>query len=127
MDKRQLILKSGLSLREIISLRKKYLEFKGKAYRKEEKIKDIESFSDYIAFVSRLCWKGMYMITFFSLSFAIYDYYIYEEIVSAMKVFLLLYAIMLVCVLKNNGDYFHIKIGTTFKLIILRVMLVFNK
>ncbi|WP_205561977.1 hypothetical protein [Pectobacterium versatile] len=44
MNKRVLILKSGLSARELLRLKNNYLDTKRRAYGKEIKIKDIESF-----------------------------------------------------------------------------------
>ncbi|MEQ9860655.1 hypothetical protein OI450_03700 [Pectobacterium cacticida] len=85
MDKRTLILKSGLSVRELLRLKNKYIETKNKVYSKEKKIKDIEPFSDYILFVSRLSWRGMLIPFLLPLCFAIYDYYEYRIIINSIN------------------------------------------
>ncbi|MBA0217802.1 hypothetical protein H4F33_17335 [Pectobacterium brasiliense] len=126
MNKRALILKSGLSVRELLRLKNNYVDTKSKVYSKETKIKDIEPFSDYILFVSRLSWRGMLIPFLLPLCFAIYDYYEYRIIINSIKFFMLIYGIMLLCVFKSKGDYFKVKMITIAKLMYLRVRDVLN-
>ncbi|MBN3134174.1 hypothetical protein H4F52_20930 [Pectobacterium brasiliense] len=126
MNKRALILKSGLSVRELLRLKNNYVDTKSKVYSKEIKIKDIEPFSDYILFVSRLSWRGMLIPFLLPLCFAIYDYYEYRIIINSIKFFMLIYGIMLLCVFKSKGDYFKVKMITIVKLMYLRVRDVLN-
>ncbi|MEQ9846874.1 hypothetical protein [Pectobacterium brasiliense] len=126
MNKRALILKSGLSVRELLRLKNNYVDTKSKVYSKETKIKDIEPFSDYILFVSRLSWRGMLIPFLLPLCFAIYDYYEYRIIINSIKFFMLIYGIMLLCVFKSKGDYFKVKMITIVKLMYLRVRDVLN-
>ncbi|WJM79876.1 hypothetical protein [Pectobacterium brasiliense] len=126
MNKRALILKSGLSVRELLRLKNNYVDTKSKVYSKETKIKDIEPFSDYILFVSRLSWRGMLIPFLLPLCFAIYDYYEYRIIINSVKFFMLIYGIMLLCVFKSKGDYFKVKMITIAKLMYLRVRDVLN-
>ncbi|MFP9462659.1 hypothetical protein AB6D30_20580 [Pectobacterium brasiliense] len=126
MNKRALILKSGLSVRELLRLKNNYVDTKSKVYSKETKIKDIEPFSDYILFVSRLSWRGMLIPFLLPLCFAIYDYYEYRIIINSIKFFMLIYGIMLLCVFKSKGDYFKVKMITIAKLMYLRARDVLN-
>ncbi|APS31213.1 hypothetical protein H4F38_04845 [Pectobacterium brasiliense] len=126
MNKRALILKSGLSVRELLRLKNNYVDTKSKVYSKETKIKDIEPFSDYILFVSRLSWRGMLIPFLLPLCFAIYDYYEYRIIINSIKFFMLIYGIMLLCVFKSKGDYFKVKMITIAKLMYLRIRDVLN-
>lgn len=126
MDKRTLILKSGLTVRELLRLKNNYVDTKNKVYSKEIKIKDIEPFSDYILFVSRLSWRGMLIPFLLPLCFAIYDYYEYRIIINSIKFFILIYGVMLLCVFKSKGDYFKVKMITIAKLMYLRICEILN-
>ncbi|MFP9228742.1 hypothetical protein [Pectobacterium cacticida] len=126
MDKRALILKSGLTVRELLRLKNNYVNTKNKVYSKETKIKDIEPFSDYILFVSCLSWRGMLIPFLLPLCFAIYDYYEYRIMMNSIKFFILIYGVMLLCVFKSKEDYFKVKMITIAKLMYLRIREILN-
>ncbi|ASN84440.1 hypothetical protein [Pectobacterium versatile] len=126
MNKRVLILKSGLSARELLRLKNNYLDTKRRAYGKEIKIKDIESFSDYIYFIAYLCWNEMLMLFLMSLGFAIYDYYSHGVAINSMKVFLLIYGIVLVSFMKAKSENYKITMIMMIKLIPIRFFNSFN-
>lgn len=126
MDKRTLILNSGLSIRELLRLKNNYVDTKNRAYGKEIKIKDIESFSDYVYFIAYLCWNEMLMFFLMSLGFAIYDYYEYRVALNSIKVFLLIYGIVLVGFMKAKSENYKVTMIMMVKLIPLRFLNSFN-
>ncbi|KHS85865.1 hypothetical protein RC84_04440 [Pectobacterium carotovorum subsp. carotovorum] len=69
MDKRALLLKSGLTVRELLRLKNNYVYVKSDDFKFNTPTKKSESFTDYVFIVTRLCWKTMYLPVFMSLSF----------------------------------------------------------
>ncbi|MFJ5470198.1 hypothetical protein [Pectobacterium carotovorum] len=126
MNKRVLILKSGLSFRELLRLKNNYVDTKNRAYGKNIKIKDIESFSDYIYFIAYLCWNEMLMLFLISLGFAIYGYYEHGVAINSIKIFLLIYGIAFVSFMKAKSENYKITMIMMIKLIPLRVLNSFN-
>ncbi|GKW23222.1 hypothetical protein R0L47_01070 [Pectobacterium polonicum] len=126
MNKRALILKSGLSVRELLRLKNNYVDTKNRAYGKNIKIKDIESFSDYIYFIAYLCWNEMLMLFLMSLGFAIYGYYEHGVAINSIKIFLLIYGIAFVSFMKAKSENYKITMIMMIKLIPLRVLNSFN-
>ncbi|MEI7087964.1 hypothetical protein WCU61_18015 [Pectobacterium versatile] len=126
MNKRVLILKSGLRVRELLRLKNNYVDTKNRAYGKNIKIKDIEPFYDYVYFIAYLCWNKMLMLFLMSLGFAIYDYYEHSVVINSMKVFLLIYGIVFVSFMKAKSENYKITMIMMIKLIPLRVLNSFN-
>lgn len=126
MNKRLLILKSGLSVRELLRLKNNYVDTKNRAYGKNIKIKDIESFSDYIYFIAYLCWNQMLMFFLMSLGFAIYGYYEHGIVINSIKIFLLIYGIAFISFMKAKSENYKITMIMMIKLIPLRVLNSFN-
>ncbi|WP_174866156.1 hypothetical protein [Pectobacterium polaris] len=126
MDKRELILKSGLSVRELLLLKKNYVDTKNRAYGKEMKIKNIEPFYDYIYFVAYLCWNKMLVLFLMSLGFAIYNYYEYRVVMDSMKIFLLIYGIVFFSFTKAKSENYKITMVMMIKLIPIRFLNSFN-
>ncbi|MEQ6967313.1 hypothetical protein [Pectobacterium polaris] len=126
MDKRVLILKSGLSARELLLLKNNYVDTKKRAYGKEIKIKDIEPFYDYVYFIAYLCWNKMLMFFLMSLGFAIYGYYEYGVVINSIKIFLLIYVISVISFMKAKSENYKITMIMMIKLIPLRVLNSFN-
>ncbi|KHT16308.1 hypothetical protein [Pectobacterium carotovorum] len=126
MNKRVLILKSGLSVRELIRLKNNYVDTKNRAYGKNIKIKDIESFSDYIYFIAYLCWNQMLMLFLMSVGFAIYGYHEYGVVINSIKIFLLIYGIAVISFMKAKSENYKITMIMMIKLIPLRVLNSFN-
>ena len=126
MNKRVLILKSGLSVRELLRLKNNYVDTKNRAYGKNIKIKDIESFSDYIYFIAYLCWNQMLIFFLMSLGFAIYGYYEYGVVINSIKIFLLIYGIAFISFMKAKSENYKITMIMMIKLIPLRVLNSFN-
>lgn len=69
MDKRALLLKSGLTVRELLRLKNNYVYVKSDDFKFNTPAKKAESFTDYAFIVTRLCWKAMYLPVFMSLFF----------------------------------------------------------
>ncbi|ASY78476.1 hypothetical protein BJK05_00050 [Pectobacterium polaris] len=126
MDKRVLILKSGLSARELLLLKNNYVDTKKRAYGKEIKIKDIEPFYDYVYFIAYLCWNKMLMFFLMSLGFAIYGYYEYGVVINSIKIFLLIYVISVISFMKAKSENYKITMIMMIKLIPLRILNSFN-
>ncbi|WP_323639222.1 hypothetical protein [Pectobacterium polonicum] len=126
MNKRALILKSGLSVRELLRLKNNYVDTKNRAYGENIKIKDIESFSDYIYFIAYLCWNEMLMLFLMSLGFAIYGYYEHGVAINSIKIFLLIYGIAFISFMKAKSENYKITMIMMIKLIPLRLLNSFN-
>ncbi|MBN3142362.1 hypothetical protein H4F51_20935 [Pectobacterium brasiliense] len=126
MDKRTLLLKSGLTVRELLRLKNNYVYVKSDDFKFNTPAKKAESFVDYVFIVTRLCWKAMYLPVFMSLFFSIYDFYKNGNVVASITVFLFLFSIILFCVLKVESNYYNIRLITIVKLIKFRFFLFFT-
>ncbi|GKX43390.1 hypothetical protein SOASR015_24240 [Pectobacterium carotovorum subsp. carotovorum] len=89
MDKRALLLKSGLTVRELLRLKNNYVYVKSDGFKFNTPAKKAESFADYVFIVTRLCWEAMYLPVFMSLFFSIYAYYDSGNVIAFVKTFLL--------------------------------------
>ncbi|MBE5202947.1 hypothetical protein IG612_10070 [Pectobacterium sp. FL60-S17] len=126
MDKRALILKSGLTVRELLRLKNNYVYVKSDDFKFNTPAKKAESFVDYVFIVTRLCWKAMYLPVFMSLFFSIYDFYKNGNVVASITVFIVLFSIILFCVLKVESNYYNIRLITIIKLIKFRFFVFFT-
>ncbi|MBA0209294.1 hypothetical protein [Pectobacterium brasiliense] len=120
MDKRALILKSGLTVRELLRLKNNYVYVKSDDFKFNTLTKKAESFADYIFIVARLCWEAMYLPFFMSLFFSVYDFYKNGNVAASLTVFFILFSIIIFCVLKVEGNYYSIRMVTVVKLIRFR-------
>ena len=100
MDKRALILKSGLTVSELLRLKNNYVYVKSDDFKFNTPTKKAESFADYVFIVTRLCWEAMYLPVFMSLFFSIYAYYDSGNVIAFVKTFFIIYSISIFCVLK---------------------------
>ncbi|AIU89485.1 hypothetical protein BV918_20695 [Pectobacterium odoriferum] len=123
MDKRALLLKSGLTVRELLRLKNNYVYVKCDGFKFNTPAKKAESFTDYVFIVTRLCWKAMYLPVFMSLFFSIYDFYKNGNVVASITVFFILFSVILFCVLKVEGNFYNIRITTVVKLIKFRLVI----
>ncbi|MBQ4789679.1 hypothetical protein F9U39_09580 [Pectobacterium versatile] len=123
MDKRALLLKSGLTVRELLRLKNNYVYVKSDGFKFNTPTKKTESFTDYVFIVTRLCWKAMYLPVFMSLFFSIYDFYKNGNVVASITVFFILFSMIFLCVLKVESNFYNIRIITIVKLIRLRLIL----
>ncbi|MEQ9871730.1 hypothetical protein ABRP70_06615 [Pectobacterium odoriferum] len=126
MDKRTLILKSGLTVRELLRLKNNYVYVKSDDFKFNTPTKKAESFADYVFIVTRLCWKAMYLPVFMSLFFSIYDFYKNGNVVASTTVFFVIFSIIVFCVLKVEGNFYNIRITTVVKLIKFRLVIFFT-
>ncbi|KHT23557.1 hypothetical protein [Pectobacterium carotovorum] len=126
MDKRALLLKSGLTVRELLRLKNNYVYIKSDDFKFNSPAKKAESFTDYVFIVTRLCWKAMYLPVFMSLFFSIYDFYKNWNVVASITVFFILFSIIAFCVLKVESNFYHIRIITLVKLIKFRLVIFFT-
>nr|OYN56579.1 hypothetical protein B7L52_04605 [Pectobacterium carotovorum] len=126
MDKRALILKSGLTVRELLRLKNNYVYVKSDDFKFNTPTKKAESFADYVFIVTRLCWEAMYLPVFMSLFFSIYDFYKNGNVVASITVFIALFSIILFCVLKVESNYYNIRLITIIKLIKFRFFVFFT-
>lgn len=120
MDKRALVLKSGLIVRELLRLKNNYVYVKSDDFKFNTPTKKAESFADYIFITARLCWEAMYLPFFMSLFFSVYDFYKSGNVVASITVFFILFSIISFCVLKVEGNHYKIRIITVVKLIRFR-------
>ncbi|WP_211046885.1 hypothetical protein, partial [Pectobacterium versatile] len=118
-----LLLKSGLTVRELLRLKNNYVYVKSDGFKFNTPTKKTESFTDYVFIVTRLCWKAMYLPVFMSLFFSIYDFYKNGNVVASITVFFILFSIIFLCVLKVESNFYNIRIITIVKLIRLRLIL----
>ncbi|WP_323663351.1 hypothetical protein [Pectobacterium versatile] len=123
MDKRALLLKSGLTVRELLRLKNNYVYVKSDGFKFNTPTKKAESFTDYVFIVTRLCWKTMYLPVFMSLFFSIYDFYKNGNVVASITVFFILFSIIFLCVLKVESNFYNIRIITIVKLIKFRLVI----
>ncbi|KFX06056.1 hypothetical protein KP22_09380 [Pectobacterium betavasculorum] len=126
MDKRTLILKSGLTVRELLRLKNNYVYVKSDDFKFNTPTKKAESFADYVFIVTRLCWEAMYLPVFMSLFFSIYAYYDSGNVIAFVKTFFIIYSISIFCVLKVEGNYYSIRMITVVKLIKFRLVVFFT-
>ncbi|TKY84147.1 hypothetical protein EDI29_00635 [Pectobacterium polonicum] len=126
MDKRALLLKSGLTVRELLRLKNNYVYVTNDNFKFNTPTKKAESFTDYVFIVTRLCWKSMYLPVFMSLFFSIYDFYKNGNVVASITVFLILFSVIVFCVLKVESDFYNIRIITVVKLIKFRMVIFFT-
>ncbi|MBA5238260.1 hypothetical protein H2Y54_17185 [Pectobacterium aroidearum] len=126
MDKRTLLLKSGLTIRELLRLKNNYVYVKSDDFKFNTPAKKAESFVDYVFIVTHLCWKAMYLPVFMSLFFSIYDFYKNGNVVASITVFIVLFSIILFCVLKAESNYYNIRLITIIKLIKFRFFVFFT-
>ncbi|TAI98824.1 hypothetical protein EG335_07165 [Pectobacterium versatile] len=126
MDKRALLLKSGLTVRELLRLKNNYVYVKSDGFKFNTPTKKAESFTDYVFIVTRLCWKTMYLPVFMSLFFSIYDFYKNGNVVASITVFFILFSIIFLCVLKVESNFYNIRIITIVKLIKFRLVIFFT-
>ncbi|ASY78475.1 hypothetical protein BJK05_00045 [Pectobacterium polaris] len=126
MDKRALVLKSGLTVRELLRLKNNYVYVKSDDFKFNTPTKKAESFVDYVFIVTFLCWKAMYLPVFMSLFFSIYDFYKNGNVVASITVFFILFSIIIFCVLKVEGNYYSIRMITVVKLIKFRLVVFFT-
>ncbi len=126
MDKRALLLKSGLTVRELLRLKNNYVYVKSDDFKFNTPTKKAESFTDYVFIVTRLCWKAMYLPVFMSLFFSIYDFYNNGNVVASTTVFFIIFSIIVFCVLKVEGNFYNIRITTVVKLIKFRLVIFFT-
>ncbi len=126
MDKRALLLKSGLTVRELLRLKNNYVYVTNDSFKFNTPTKKAESFTDYVFIVTRLCWKSMYLPVFMSLFFSIYDFYKNGNVVASITVFLILFSVIVFCVLKVESDFYNIRIITVVKLIKFRMVIFFT-
>ncbi|WP_323658644.1 hypothetical protein [Pectobacterium versatile] len=123
MDKRALLLKSGLTVRELFRLKNNYVYVKSDNFKFNTPTKKAESFTDYVFIVTRLCWKAIYLPVFIGLLFSIYDFYKNGDVVASITVFFIFFSIIVFCVLKVESNFYNIRIITVVKLIRLRLIL----
>ncbi|MBQ4767802.1 hypothetical protein F9U42_11735 [Pectobacterium versatile] len=123
MDKRALLLKSGLTVRELFRLKNNYVYVKSDNFKFNTPTKKAESFTDYVFIVTRLCWKAIYLPVFIGLLFSIYDFYKNGDVVASITVFFILFSTIVFCVLKVESNFYNIRIITVVKLIRLRLIL----
>ncbi|KHT12386.1 hypothetical protein RC94_06830 [Pectobacterium brasiliense] len=95
MDKRALILKSGLTVRELLLLKNNYVYVKSDDFKFNTPTKKAESFADYVFITARLCWEAMYLPFFMSLFFSVYDFYKNGNVVASVTVFFILFSIII--------------------------------
>ncbi|GKW23221.1 hypothetical protein PEC311524_08150 [Pectobacterium carotovorum subsp. carotovorum] len=126
MDKRALLLKSGLTVRELLRLKNNYVYVTNDNFKFNTPTKKAESFTDYVFIVTRLCWKSMYLPVFMSLFFSICDFYKNGNVVASITVFLILFSVIVFCVLKVESDFYNIRIITVVKLIKFRMVIFFT-
>lgn len=120
MDKRIRILKSGLTVRELLRLKNNYVYVKSDDFKFNTSTKKAESFADYIFIVARLCWEAMYLPAFISLFFSIYAYYYGGNMTASIKVFSIIFPMAIF--LKVKSDYYNIRMVTVLKLIRFRLV-----
>ncbi|WP_175413638.1 hypothetical protein [Brenneria rubrifaciens] len=125
MDKRTLILKSGLTVRELLRLKNNYVYVKSDDFKFNTPMKKAESFVGYIFIVARLCWEAMYLPVFMSFFFAIYAYYDSDNVIAFVKTFFIIYSISIFCVLKVEANHYNIHMITVLKLIKFKLMISF--
>ncbi|WP_248465820.1 hypothetical protein [Pectobacterium versatile] len=125
MDKRALLLKSGLTVRELLRLKNNYVYVKSNDFKFNTPTKKAESFADYVFIVTRLCWEAMYLPVFMSLFFSIYAYYDSGNVIAFVKTFFIIYSISIFCVLKVEANHYNINIITVLKLIKFKLMVFF--
>lgn len=65
VERKRLIRKSGLSQKDFLALRRYYISCKKEVYGSDVKLKDIESFAEYIIYMSKLSWRGILLTLFF--------------------------------------------------------------
>lgn len=124
-DNRALVLKSGLNVRELLRLKNNYMYVKSDDFKFNTPTKKAESFADYVFIVTCLCWEAMYLPFFMSLFFSIYAYYDSGNVIAGIKVFSILFSIMIFCLLKVKSDYYNIRMVTVMKLIRYRLVVFF--
>ncbi|MEQ9846873.1 hypothetical protein [Pectobacterium brasiliense] len=125
MDKRTLILKSRLTVRELLRLKNNYAYVKSDDFKFNTPTKKAESFADYVFIVTRLCWEAMYLPIFMSLFFSIYAYYDSGNVIAFIKTFFIIYSISIFCVLKIEANHYNIYMITVLKLIKFKFMVFF--
>ncbi|MDY4375355.1 hypothetical protein [Pectobacterium carotovorum] len=125
MDKRALLLKSGLTVRELLRLKNNYVYVTNDNFKFNTPTKKAESFADYVFIVTRLCWESMYLPVFMSLFFSIYAYYDSGNVIAFVKTFFIIYSISIFCVLKVEANHYNIHMITVLKLIKFKLMVFF--
>ncbi|MCA6939462.1 hypothetical protein [Pectobacterium versatile] len=126
MDKRALLLKSGLTVRELLRLKNNYVYVKSDDFKFNTPTKKAESFADYVFIVTRLCWEATYLPVFMSLFFAIYAYYDSDNVIASIKIFIIIFSIATFCFFKVKCDSYNIRMITIIKLIRFRFIVFFN-
>ncbi|MGQ5288108.1 hypothetical protein ACULN0_01935 [Pectobacterium actinidiae] len=126
MDKRTLLLKSGLTVRELLRLKNNYVYVKSDDFKFNTPTKKAESFADYVFIVTRLCWEAMYLPIFMSLFFAIYAYYDSDNVIAAIKIFIIIFSIAIFCFFKVKCNSYNLHMITILKLIRFRLIVFFS-
>ncbi|MBA0173699.1 hypothetical protein [Pectobacterium versatile] len=126
MDKRALLLKSGLTVRELLRLKNNYVYVKSDDFKFNTPTKKAESFADYVFIVTRLCWEATYLPVFMSFFFAIYAYYDSDNVIASIKIFIIIFSIATFCFFKVKCDSYNIRVITILKLIRFRFIVFFN-
>ncbi len=126
MDKRALVLKSGLTVRELLRLKNNYVYVKSDDFKFNTPMKKAESFTDYVFIFARLCWEATYLPVFMSLFFSIYAYYDSGNIIASIKIFIVIFSIAVFCFFKVKCDSYNIRMVTIIKLIRFRFIIFFS-
>lgn len=126
LGKRKLIGVSGLSLDDLLAMRWYYISNKKKVYGKDVKLNEYESFPEYVLFISRESWRGILLVVGFSLFFAVYDFYKNHIGIRALQIFLFLFPLLFLCIMKVNADSIGVRFKTVMKLFYLRLLVILN-
>lgn len=127
MDKKRAILRSGLSIKDLLGLKNSYISAKKKPMDLNTTEKDVAALTNYILFMSCTSWKGLLIPSLISLCFAVDHFYKSKSLFSTVLVFCLLSFIVLLCTLKVKSEIYKIRVMTVFKLMIIRLRLLADK
>ncbi|RAT23567.1 hypothetical protein [Lonsdalea populi] len=125
--KKRAILRSSLSKKDLLVLKNSYISAKKNLWNLDTTEKDVAALADYILFMSCTSWKGLLIPSLIPLCFAIDHFYKSKDFFSTVSVFCLLYFIILFCTLKVKGEIYKIRMMTVFKLILIRLRLLYIK